>query len=311
MSRHLYRFFALAFSCGFISSGCAIHPLPENVTGVSTTHIVHRIRCEARDAVLDAARIVTPAELQGLKSIAIVYSFSLSGTETDSFTPSATFVTPVPTGMWTFNPAVGDSLTRQNVRTFTIVDNFSLLSSMKPGYCETIQKGPNYQYPIVGRIGIYEMIMTFIKLAAHTGIGGENGVNIGNDSPLTTSSNAGPPTMVDTISFTTMLTASVTPTLALTPVGNGTALTGANLGVGFTRNDVHQVIVGLALPASILAVDQPGKHALQAMQAPANQPRAALLISGVTRNSTERAALDAVNNQIIRFQVPRPLITTP
>ena len=72
MSRHLYRFFALAFSCGFISSGCAIHPLPENVTGVSTTHIVHRIRCEARDAVLDAARIVTPAELQGLKSIAIV-----------------------------------------------------------------------------------------------------------------------------------------------------------------------------------------------------------------------------------------------
>ena len=31
-------------------SGCAIHPLPEDVTGVDTYHIVRQIRCEAREA---------------------------------------------------------------------------------------------------------------------------------------------------------------------------------------------------------------------------------------------------------------------
>ena len=49
----LKRFtFGIVLSCWL--GGCAIHPLPENVTGVKTAGIVHRIRCEARSAVLDA-----------------------------------------------------------------------------------------------------------------------------------------------------------------------------------------------------------------------------------------------------------------
>ena len=34
--------------------GCSIHPLPEDITGVSTYHIVRQIRCEARQAVIDS-----------------------------------------------------------------------------------------------------------------------------------------------------------------------------------------------------------------------------------------------------------------
>ena len=46
-----WRFYAVI--CGAVLSeitvaGCAIHPLPENVTGVSTDKIVRKIRCEAR-----------------------------------------------------------------------------------------------------------------------------------------------------------------------------------------------------------------------------------------------------------------------
>src|SRR5271170_2404893 len=36
-------------------TGCAIHPLPEDVTGVSTYNIVRQIRCEARQAIFDFA----------------------------------------------------------------------------------------------------------------------------------------------------------------------------------------------------------------------------------------------------------------
>src|SRR5260370_42701367 len=44
------RVFA-ALAASALMSGCAIHPLPEDVTGVSTYHIVRQIRCEARDAI--------------------------------------------------------------------------------------------------------------------------------------------------------------------------------------------------------------------------------------------------------------------
>lgn len=294
-----------------VLAACAIHPLPENVTGVKTTQIVHRIRCEARDALLVATENAAHGDQQALKEIGIVYSFSLQGTETDGFTPSATFIAPVANGAWTFNPSAGDTVSRQNVRTFTIVDNYQLLQQMKPSSCEAMPKGPNYQYPIIGRIGIDEMIKTFVALAAHAELGVEQGPNVAQGNKLDTSTN-GPPTMVDTISFTTTLTAGVTPTLALTPVGTGTQLTGAALGIGFTRMDVHQVIVGLALPAPIIRSGGQAQHSLRTMQVFAAQPRPALLISAAApRSSAEQAALEAVNNQIIRFQIPKPLIVTP
>src|SRR5437868_4193734 len=37
-------------AAGLMLSSCAIHPLPEDVTGVDTFHIVRQIRCETREA---------------------------------------------------------------------------------------------------------------------------------------------------------------------------------------------------------------------------------------------------------------------
>lgn len=305
--REVQKLFGIAFSFGL--TACAIHPLPENVTGVKTTQIVHRIRCEARDAVLDAAA-TSPERQQALKQIGIVYAFSLSGTETDGFTPSATFIAPLATGAWSVNPSVGDTVSRQNVRTFTIIDNYKTLLQMNAQLCEAQPKGLNYQYPIVGNIGIAEMIKTFVGLASHTDLGAEQEALIGQDTPLATSTN-GPPTMVDTISFMTTLSAGVTPTLTLTPVGSATQLTGATLGVSFMRVDAHQVIVGLALPGPIVRPGFAGLSSSHARAAVSNQPRAALLISAASpRSVTEQTALEAVNNQIIRFQLPRPFIVT-
>ena len=40
---------------GATLSGCAIHPLPEDVTGLDTYAIVMQIRCEAREAIAHEA----------------------------------------------------------------------------------------------------------------------------------------------------------------------------------------------------------------------------------------------------------------
>ncbi|SHN73483.1 hypothetical protein [Bradyrhizobium erythrophlei] len=306
--REVQKLFGIALSFGL--TACAIHPLPENVTGVKTTQIVHRIRCEARDAVLEAVAS-TPQRQSALSQIGIVYAFSLSGTETDSFMPSATFISPLATGSWSVNASAGDTVSRQNVRTFTIVDNYNTLLQMNAGLCAAQPKGVNYQYPVVGSIGIAEMVRTFIGMASHANLEPEQQGNITQFNGALDTNINGAPTMVDTISFMTTLSGGVTPTLTLTPVGSATQFTGANLGVSFMRQDAHQVIVGLALPGQIVRPVS-ASHLLTArVFTSANQPRSPLLISAASpRTATEQAALEAVNNQIIRYQLPRPFIVT-
>jgi hypothetical protein len=300
----------LMIPIGFLGLGaCAIHPVPEDVTGVKTTHIVHRIRCEAQDIIRQAETRFTRKKkldkLKTLKSIGIVYSFSLSGTETDSLMASATVTKPLTHGMWSYNPSLGDSLTRQNVRVFTIVDNYKTLIEMKK--CdEEPAPMPNYQYPIVGSIGIKEMIRTFIHLALNEDLDEEEGSEV---TSLDTTAK-GPPTMADTISFTTTITAGVSPTIMLTPVTAAAHLASGSLSGSVGRTDVHQVIVGLAVPDPKSSGNASSTPAAK-KQTNTARARFGLLISAPSSlNDVEEAAVEAVNTQILRFEVPRPLITT-
>ena len=306
--------------------GCAIHPLPENVTGVKTSAIVHRIRCEAREAVSNAQsrlterleRVQSPRRREIIASrqnvlsqIGIVLSFSLQGQEQNNVNAaSATFTQTLSNGSFTFNPNVGDTVTRSNIRTFTVIESFSSLIKMNPERCAAEPTGPNYQYPIVGRIGVDEMIDTFVNLALYTGLGEEQfGIMDGQGTPNV--SDTAPPALVDTISFTTTLTAGVNPMWVLNPVGSATQLTGANINLGVQRMDTHQVIIGLALPGpvsslnKILTVSSPGPRLHL------TEPRFGMLVSGHARSNGEMEALNAVNNQILRFQVPKSLIVAP
>lgn len=47
------RFYA-GLAAFWLLAGCAVHPLPEDVTGVRTPDIVRQIRCETRQAAIDA-----------------------------------------------------------------------------------------------------------------------------------------------------------------------------------------------------------------------------------------------------------------
>jgi hypothetical protein len=39
--------------CAILVAGCAIRPLPEQVTGIKTLDIVKQIRCETREAIFN------------------------------------------------------------------------------------------------------------------------------------------------------------------------------------------------------------------------------------------------------------------
>jgi hypothetical protein len=334
MSYHSPRkvFVGLALSTGL--GACAIHPLPEDVTGVKTAQIVHRIRCEVLEAVETAENNITTEKsekpwraaqkqtrLNILKSVGIVLSFSLNGEEMNNInSASATFQQTLHHGTFSLNPnasSMGDTLDRQNIRTFTVVDNFGQMIKNYPNpakACARQPTGSNYVYPITGNIGVAEMIDTFVNLAIYANLGAEQqNLKDGTGTPTLALNSA--PTLVDTIAFTTVLSAGVTPMWTLTPVGKALQLTNASINLGVSRKDIHEVIVALALPGSASSSGgtappppSPSRATLSLLQN--NQPFG-LLVTGYPSTTAELVALNAVNHHILRFEVPKSLIIAP
>jgi hypothetical protein len=295
-----------------ILSACAIHPLPENATGVKTSDIVHRNRCEAADALFRAEQWLLYknklAAAQALTKIGIVLSYQLDMTESDGVTANFSLEQLLPKTTTTFNPNASDMLKRENTRDFTVADNYKTLMTMRN--CDKVPVGPNYQYPIVGTIGIDETIRSFLTMAFH-----EDLSTYDKDLPTNPSTSiAGAPTMVETLVFTTTVTAGVTPTIMLTPIaGPALRLTNASLAVALSRIDAHQVVVALGLPTVVTPEGDSHKYVPYSILSSgrvASRNRTPLLIdasvpAGTNASSGISVALEAANNNIIRHEVLR------
>jgi hypothetical protein len=118
--------------------------------------------------------------------------------------------------------------------------------------------------------------------------------------------------MAETLMFTTTINASVTPSITLTPVTNALQLTNASLGFSWMRVDMHEVIVGVGMPT--VPAPQVGAksvpYSVSSARSAAVRSRTPLLIdasvpAGTTSSSGPGIALEAVNNQIVRFETLR------
>jgi hypothetical protein len=320
-------------------SGCAIHPLPEDVTGVKTSDIVKQIRCEARQAIYDYTikwlvsdnnldpddkkvglqfqdrlRYVHElnyklfkGEARGLIklfwSTGIAYNFQLQMLETNNIDPT--------TDLLTFNgknqfasPVNGNAdRTRQNIRTFTVSDTFGALINNIPDdpqgnndYCGGHIVGPNYIYPVAGKIGIDRMIGDFVNLSLFENLA-STPTSAGNP---TTASLKGPPTMVDQLQFTTTLSLGATPKVTFAPVHS---FMDASLGLKVARQDTHTVTIGMAIDDKKSIAQLASYRAGIFPQGPLGQ-----LISANPSSGAEAAAVAAVN-QVLTQQVFRPVVT--
>ncbi len=298
----------LTASC--LVSGCSIHPLPDDVTGVPTDTIVRKTRCEARAAIkkslvdwllaypngskqrqLGEAFSTGSRPLQtfddslfhdGEKAIvrmfensAIAYDFTLDITETDNLDATIDLLKPFHKASSSAALSLGVDRTRQSIRVFTVSDTFlGLLKNIREDYCNIFDAGENQIYPIIGRIGIDEEVHIFIELSLFNHLGGPA------DKPK------GPPTMADTLVFTTKLSGSAAPKLIFSPVGSVAHVADASLTAAASRTDVHKVIVGLALPPP------PG-------QKPAPKEKKGLFVT-VEGTPAQQAAGDAIDQTYLR-----------
>jgi hypothetical protein len=246
------RLAAVGISLG--TAACATHPLPEDVTGVPTVAIVNKIRCEAAEAVQrswDKFKGRLDANDQGIfDRTAIAYSFTFDMTETNNVDATLDLTKIITNGTVTADPTVGMDRTRENVRTFTIIDHFGDLKGRTD--CPQFATGKNYIYPIVGRIGVGEMTDTFSALTFFDKLAGDRSRDPGPSNPAT---------MVDTLTFVTVINSSIKPTITLTPVGPALQVSGGNIGITANRRDSHQVIVALAVDTTGITPPLPGRAA--------------------------------------------------
>lgn len=271
--------------------GCAIHPLPEQVAGVDTPHIVRQIRCETRDAVkatlLDFLRFIGSGLFAGLPEggrdpvadrlvalyeeqpelmdkfnssyfpgpryvreraainllmkAGVAYSFDFDIYEDNDIGATVNLLRDINPN---FTAGIDGHAKRRraNERKFTVTDTFgSLLASLNAAeirgirYCSGQIVGPNYVYPIAGRVGVDRSVKDFARMLLFENLGGKDGAA------------GAAPTMTDDLIFTTTLTLEGTPKLIFAPVGTLLRVANASLDLNVGRSDKHQVTIGLAV----------------------------------------------------------------
>jgi hypothetical protein len=200
--------------------GCSTHPLPDDVSRVSTYDIVQQARCEAKRAVLDHG--------QGINA-AIAYEFTFDITELNHASGMVTFTQPFLTGgQFTLGAGAGVEGERGAKRNFKIVDMFSDLRALD---CSPEMLQKNWVYPMTGDIGVYEVVSTFVRLQSTAHL----------ENPVGEMFVFG-----DTLTFTTTFMASLTPSVALNAVTDRFLLTAASADLHGHRTDIHEVILGLS-----------------------------------------------------------------
>jgi hypothetical protein len=205
-------------------AGCAIHPIPENVSRKTTYDIVDKIRCEAKAAVMEFGR--------GFKEASLVYNFTFDIVEVNNANAGFTLLEPLTKG-GPFNLTASGSAnrTRGAFRNFQVLDSFDDLRKMN---CSR-DREKNWIYPLAGDVGMYDSVATFIRLQQA-------------DDPTGLDATGKPRmfTFTDTLAYTTTLSGDVTATVALAPLTDQLRLTAANAMLTGSRTDVHTLVVTMA-----------------------------------------------------------------
>lgn len=256
-------------------SGCAIHPLPENVTGLDTVAIVRKIRCEVRDSIKEqvvkllesdnradqefkdkainlikenfpAWRDIDQSKLSDnsrklidrYDNAFIFMDFTFQISEDNNNNSEINLLSTLTRGTDGLNIKASNNRTRKSTRNFRVQDTFVGIFEANLT-CAGRSKNPDYMYPVTGEIGVAEVIDTFLRL---------------NETRALTTGVIKDRLFADTVSFTTTISASLGPKILLGPVGKPLSLADAAFTSTSTRTDIHDVLIGLSLPEEELKI---------------------------------------------------------
>jgi hypothetical protein len=273
----IFNWVGCIFAAGL--GGCALHPIPDDVSPFRTEDIVRYGRCEVRDALFNymirrgivsahdnpeqlATRIkkarefekklkkakkdpsteeeINVVKLARLSKVGVAYSFDFNITETNKAGADAGFRLPSLTNVLDVGAAGALDLTRNGSRVFGTEDSWDDLI-VNALLCKDVT-GPrpaNVVYPLTGSLG-------FDPPTGSIGVGRVVETFIDIDDQGGAKDN-----FVDTLTFTTLASAGANASLKLDPVPNQFRLVSATAAVGASRLDIHKLTVSLAFPQDI------------------------------------------------------------
>ncbi len=245
-------------------SGCAIHPLPEDVARLDTIEIVDHIRCEMYDALrhqvvigfqlsdseaahqvareieehpdrslkefLDKVELLKSQyknRFGAFKGTTIGYGFRFNITEQDVASANLNFGLPWnPLANFALNTSAGIDKRRANTRRFFKVETFEELLLSNDCLGKPLNEA-NIIYPITGKIGLRKVVEDFIKLTTRGAKTFADPRDVKNFS--------------EQLTFFTELTGSVTPSVRVAPVTDQFKLANANGELSARRTDIHEL----------------------------------------------------------------------
>ncbi len=248
-----------------ILAGCSVHPIPDDVSPIPTEEIVKSARCELRLGLFEqierelgkrnitmwkAAELETKegfakfhswlknyvrnnpkdadliAKLEAYGDVAAAYDFDFNISERNRADASLGFKNPMAKSVFDLTAGGGVDGTRRGQRTFKAQETFWQLASRE--YCiGSRPRDKNLLYPITGSIGLRKVVQTFVEISEQGG---------GKDS------------FVDTLTFTTTISAGVGAVLKINPVPHNFHLVSASGNLSSDRTDIHKIVISLAFP---------------------------------------------------------------
>ena len=222
-------------------SACSVHPLPDDVTRVSTVDIVKSIRCEALAGVdsLTAEEKLRAVPISNATEIGFDFQFDITETNRASGDPKSSLLSFAKGDKFGLDLAGSADLTRKNLRKFTVIEGLADLTKPENrAMCSDRTSRKNWTYPIGGTIGIDEVVRTYLKLELLSEL------QAARPAP-TTRGQLTNIVFADELTFTTHFEAGATGRLVLDAVVGRLKVTNASIHVDASRHDSHSVIVAL------------------------------------------------------------------
>ncbi|NNM74352.1 hypothetical protein [Enterovirga aerilata] len=254
------------------TAGCTIRPLPENVTRIDTFAIVHKVRCEARSAIMHViydyirytnfspqlteylrnnlerigdkkfdrlAKGGSFSHIDKYSNASIALDFKLRGNENNDLSGASSLARAFATGADVIGINLTTTRIRDDSRTFRIVDNWwDLIVNNRERCLRDFRNfGENHVYPITGSLNLLEIIDTFWRLNESTN--------------LAVFKDTGESAFIDTLTFTTTVSGSFGPSFSIaSPSQRAFLIKDASGTFGAGRTDEHQLIVSVYIPDS-------------------------------------------------------------
>jgi hypothetical protein len=196
---------------------CSSLPEQSEMTGVDIVDIIQNVRCELKEAI---AKYPATHPINGMY---IGYGFTFTSLEENVESGAGTFVIPIAHGTFKIGFDAGETAHREGEKTIDLAEQISNVRKLD---CSRTHRVESIKYPVLGRVGLTEVVDRYATLDA------QNGLQIGG--------------FKNNLQFWLNVSAGVKPSVSIVPVPGHTR--DFSLNISANRKDTHKLLVSISSP---------------------------------------------------------------